>query len=413
MKEIAETRRALVEAMEELEIVDCHEHLGPERCRVESPVDVFTLFSHYTRGDLMVSGMLPSDYDSLFDQRIPLERRWALFQPNWEQIRFGSYARAALLAAKRFYDFDDITEDTYQPLSQAIQRANTPGIYERVLQEACNIRTALSNHGNPPTTDFGTPLLTPVVRISQEVESWEALSHPVFAPDVTVRSLDDYLDALCEYVLQVKAEGAVGLKMASSPYGPPDRAGAVAAFSSLQNGSETRLPTQNPLRDYVIDQTIAFAAQQQIVVAVHTGYWGDFRQLDPLHMIPLLQRHPRARFDIFHLGYPWVRETLMLGKGFPNVWLNLCWTHIISQRFAANALDEAIDLVPANKILAFGGDYNIPVEKVFGHLVMARENIAQVLARRIVEKRMTESQAVSLARKWFWDNPRDLYRLGI
>ena len=165
MKEIAETRRALVEAMEELEIVDCHEHLGPERCRVESPVDVFTLFSHYTRGDLMVAEMSPSDYDSLFDQRIPLERRWALFEPYWEQIRFGSYARAALLAAKRFYDFDDITEDTYQPLSQAIQRANTPGIYERVLQEACNIRTALSNHGNPPTTDFGTPLLTPVVRV--------------------------------------------------------------------------------------------------------------------------------------------------------------------------------------------------------------------------------------------------------
>jgi predicted TIM-barrel fold metal-dependent hydrolase len=150
-----------------------------------------------------------------------------------------------------------------------------------------------------------------------------------------------------------------------------------------------------------------------MVIAVHTGYWGDFRQLDPLHMIPLLQRHQNAKFDIYHLGYPWVREALMLGKGFPNVWLNFCWTHIISQRFAIAGLDEAIDLVPMNKILVFGGDYSTGVEKVYGHLVMAREDIAEVLARRIRKGHISESQAMELIRKWFWDNPKDLYSLDL
>ncbi len=103
----------------------------------------------------------------------------------------------------------------------------------------------------------------------------------------------------------------------------------------------------------------------------------------------------------------------MLGKGFSNVWLNLCWTHIISQRFVVAALDEAIDLIPMNKLLAFGGDYGLPVEKVYGHLTMAREDIAQVLARRIAARQMTESQALELSRKWFWDNPRALYRLEV
>ena len=130
-------------------------------------------------------------------------------------------------------------------------------------------------------------------------------------------------------------------------------------------------------------------------------------------VIPILQRHPKARFDIYHLGYPWVRETLMLGKGFANVWLNLCWTHIISQRFAVAGLDEAIDLVPMNKLLAFGGDYNLPVEKVYGHLVMAREDIAEVLARRIERGLMSETQALDLVRQWFWDNPVELYRLPL
>jgi hypothetical protein len=75
------------------------------------------------------------------------------------------------------------------------------------------------------------------------------------------------------------------------------------------------------------------------------------------------------------------------------------------------ALDEYLDLVPVNKITAFGGDYGKPVEKVYGHLVMARENIAAVLGRRVEAGLMTESQAISVARRWFYDNPAELYRL--
>ena len=160
-------------------------------------------------------------------------------------------------------------------------------------------------------------------------------------------------------------------------------------------------------------KAIAIGTEAGLVIAVHTGYWGDFRQLDPLHMIPMLQRHPSAKFDIYHLGYPWMRETLMLGKGFPNVWLNFCWTHIISQRFAVAGLDEAIDLIPMNKILAFGGDYGVPVEKVYGHLVMAREDLAEVLARRIENGQLSETRALDLARQWLWENPRELYRLEL
>ena len=138
---------------------------------------------------------------------------------------------------------------------------------------------------------------------------------------------------------------------------------------------------------------------------------GDFRTLDSQHLIPIVQRHPNTRFDLYHMGMPEVRQTGVIGKNFPNVWLNLCWCHIISQRMTVAALDEWLDMVPVNKILAFGGDYGKPVEKVYGHLVMAREDIALVLARRVRDGLMTESQAVEVARRWFWDNPKELYGL--
>ena len=401
---------SLIDAMAELDIIDCHEHLGPEKGRTESQVDVFTLFSDYTSRDLLVAGMSEDDYRSLHDREIPLQQRWQTFRPFWQQIRWGSYARASLLAAQKFYDIDDINDDTYELLSERIAQANTPGLYQRVLGDACNIRTALTQCRS---TDVGTPLLTPLMPVFFDTRSWELLSNEPCVAGVEVRSLDDYVESLRNYIVRSKSEGAVGVKMFSNPYNKPNRADAASTFDALRSDPEMYLFDPNPLKDFLVDQAIVIAAEEGMVIAVHTGYWGDFRQLDPLHMIPLLQRHPNAKFDIYHLGYPWVRETLMLGKGFENVWLNFCWTHIISQRFAVAGLDEAIDLVPMSKILIFGGDYTTGVEKVYGHLVMAREDIAEVLARRIRAGLMTESQALELAQRWFWDNPKDLYGLDL
>jgi len=421
VSELRDLEKKLIKALEELEIIDCHEHLLPERERVATPVDVFTLFSNYTRWDLMRAGMSETDYQSLHNQNIPLEKRWALFELYWKEIRWGSYAHAALLAAQKFYGFEDVNDKTCKPLSEAIRKANKPGIYERVLQKTCRIRTALTQCRFPK---LDSPLLTPVVEIFQQMDNWEDIVRPWFDSEVEIRSLDDYLDTLRTFIVRIKAEGAVAVKMISKPYREPSRKEALANFQYLRRSKRMAnslssnihgdiFNPPNPLTDYVTDQMISFATEQDLVVAIHTGYWDDFRKLHPLHMIPILQRHSEARFDIFHLGFPWMRETLMLGKGFSNVWLNFCWVHLISQRLATLALDEAIDLIPMNKLLVFGGDYILPVEKVYGHLVMARENIARVLVRRILEGQMTETQALAIAQKWFWENPRKLYNLEL
>lgn len=407
---LTDLEKNLVRAMEEMTIVDAHEHLGPESQRIAAAVDVFTLFSHYTRDDLLVARMSQDDYNKLFDRTIPLEARWALFAPYYERIRHSSYARAARIAARAFYDVDDISDWTYVTLSERMREANKPGIYDWILREACRIKVALTQCGS---TDLGgSSVLRPVMPMAYPMERGADLARPPFDPEASISSLDDYLGAMRAYVDRVKAEGAVGLKMFSNPYEAPSREEAVSAFNRVLTGECEQLPPVNPLRDFVVDETVRYATELGLVICVHTGYWGDFRMLDPTHMIPVLYRHPEARFDIYHLGYPWVREAIMLGKGFANVWLNLCWTHIISQRFAMAGLDELIDMVPMNKIIGFGGDYGLPVEKVYGHLVMAREDIARVLARRVEDGDFNEETAIQLAHKWLYENPTELYGLG-
>jgi len=418
---LSQIEESLLKAIEEFEIVDAHEHLPPEKVRLEQAVDVFTLFSHYTRVDLLASGMSQEYWDEIHDAKVPIEKRWAMFAPYLKSIRYGAYARPAYIAAREFYGFNDINETNYKALSERISDENTSGIYYRVLRDKCKIRVALTQANR---TDYDLDLLVPLMPLDTyaAVRSKGSIEENATNLSEEAKTLDDYIEVIRKGLERWKSQGVVGLKMRSSPYSTPDRSQAVALFDTLMraektfepsSGPQTPLSPSNPLYSFLIDEMLVMAADLGLVVAVHTGMWGDFRLLDPQHMIPILGRHPKTRFDIYHMGIPYVRETAVMGKNFPNAWLNLCWCHVISPVIARSALDELIDLVPMNKIIAFGGDYRIPVEKVYGHLVMAREDIARVLGRRIEDRLLGENEAIEIAKKWFYDNPKELYHLRI
>ena len=408
------TEERLIEAMAGMEIVDAHEHLPPEHVRTSAKIDALTLFAHYTRTDLVAAGMTPEEYERMLDPEAPLDERWALFRPHLENIRYGSYARPAFIAAKTFYGFDDITDGNYRDLSERISEANTPGIYRRVLRDTCNIRVALTQSGR---TDYDLDLLIPLMPLDTYavVGSARGVREKADRLDISVSTLDDYLELTRKGLVQWRSEGAVGIKTAARPSVSPDRKEAAEIFHRVMAGLEpgVNLNGPNPLRDLLAHHLFDLCAELDMVVAVHSGMWGDFRTLDPKLMIEIFPQHPDTRFDLYHMGMPWVRETGVIGKNNPNVWLNLCWCHIISPRMTCAALDEWIDLVPMNKIIGFGGDYGRPVEKVYGHLVMARENLATVLGGRVDRGLMAEEEAIVIARKWLWDNPKELYNLNI
>ena len=407
-------RRRMLTEISRWEVIDCHEHLPEEEERLATPVDAMTLFSHYTHNDLITAGMARADYDRLFDHAVPLDERWALVKPYWERIRFTGYSRPVLLAIQRFYGCDDLTEATYQVISERMQAENTPGIYGRVLRDACHIRLCLTQIGRVPhaNRDLLVPLLPCGAFAS--APGADEVQRRAAAYGMTVDSLADFVEIMRRDVHQAREDGAVGLKMSAQVNRMPARGVAEAAFRHLMAGYEH---DRGVLDDYLLGELLEIADDENLVVAVHCGLiwtnWQNFTQLHPRHMIPLLMAHPRTRFDLYHAGLPWMRETGAIGKSFPNVWLNLCWTHIMAPAMTASALNEWLEMVPYTKILGFGGDYGKPVEKVYGHLQLALRNIATVLAGRVAEGWMTEDEALRVAHAWLWDNPVELYRLGV
>ncbi len=420
----SKTEEKLMAEMQQMEIIDCHEHLPPEKVRTDTPQDVFTLVGHYTRHDLFSAGMdwdtakdlepFSQDrpvYQSLFDYEIPLEKRWKTLKPYWEAIRYGSYAKSALLTAKMVYGFDDINDETYQPLSEAIAAENTPGIYKRILCDKCNIRASMTQCQR---TDVDYPLVPvmPGMKLMpiRQREQIEGLADEIGA--AFPKTLDDYLSLMQSFLKKWIDEGTIGIKIMSKMNLPPDRQEAERAYTKLLDGEELIEDPQTAfevLENFLLHNIIDQATELDLVVAVHAGIWRDFRKIDSKHILTLAAAHPRSRFDLYHLGSPSVRDTIVIAKNLPNVFLNLCWTHIISQVQTRSGIDELLDQVPVNKILAFGGDYGRPVEKVVGHLQMAREDFAKVFGARIDSGGMSFDEAIGILKLWFWDNPLKLY----
>ncbi|MDP2824142.1 MAG: hypothetical protein Q8O52_15875 [Sulfuritalea sp.] len=212
------------------------------------------------------AGMSEADYRRLFQRDLPLATRWSLFAPYWERIRWTSFSRPVHLTLKRFYNADDLAKYNYADISAQIRDANTPGVYQRVLGDACRIRTVLANLWPLARQPYG--LLTPVPPLLKEdmMTHWDDLAHPFFEPDACVATLDDYLQAVRRYIVAGKQAGAVAFKWVVRPDLPPDRRLAERMFAAIKQSGGTRMSKTpdmdlTPLTSFVADWGIRVATE--------------------------------------------------------------------------------------------------------------------------------------------------------
>ena len=88
----------------------------------------------------------------------------------------------------------------------------------------------------------------------------------------------------------------------------------------------------------------------------------------------------------------------------------MCWAHVISPYASKCALAEFLDTVPVTKINGFGGD-SLFLDAVYGHQLMARENISMVLAQCVEEGTYSMGQAKKFAERILYQNPMELFGL--
>jgi len=409
----------LYEEIAKIPVVDCHEHLPTEAERTSKPVDVTTLFSHYCKSDLEAAGLLQGKpQQEILDTEKPLAPRWQKLKPFVEAIRFGSYAYPAFAYIRDVLGFADINDDTVEAISRRLQEDNKPGLYKRVMRELCGIETAIQCvqevvKGDQP---FFVYLCRDRVTGFGAAANIEALES---SEDMPIHTLPDCVKALGKYVERQRKAGAVGLKIGAAyqrkiEFPDVPFSAAEPLFNRLRAGVRSRLSDEEMeiLENYLIRREIEACIEAGLAIVIHTGYHAanrnDIRNARATHLWSLLRSYPKARFDLFHGSFPYIGDMTVLGKYFENVSLNMCWMHIMGPEVSRRALREWLDAVPVTKMFAFGGDYRV-VEKIYGHLELARTDVAVVLAEKVEMGRMTAEEAIGVARLIFHDNPKRWY----
>lgn len=415
----------LLDLISGMEIIDTHEHLPSEAERIGQPRDFSHLFSHYCVSDLGAAGMSAKEMERFFDAKTPLDEKWRLFAPYYDRIQDGSYCRAAHLAMERFYGMSRLESlADCERLTAKMAEANVAGLYRTVLKDACRIRASMNFGSLEDDPEF----FRPVLFMHEYVEITKGVIRGLEEETGTsCATLTGFVEAVREKLRRNKEKGQRGLKFALAynrdlHFAPRTLSEAEPLFNRvLEEGYGWRphalgWEEQRPLTDFMVHRLCEMAGELELPVVFHTGMQAHHEHTPddarPLRLWNLFHRYPRTDFIILHAGFPWMSDAGMLAKHYANVYLDMAWTHLMSPEISARALLEWIDFVPMHKIFGFGGDYCV-VEKVYGHLILARQDIARAFAVKMARDGMPLSRAQAWLQAILFNNPNRVYRLGM
>ncbi len=412
----------LTQDFDALPIIDTHEHLGQESERLKQNVSFTDLFYHYCIDDFVAAGMSDADAKAMYDEKTPLPDKWGYFSRYYPLVKNGSYCRAGALAMKRFYGMDDVVcyEDAVA-VTERMRANNTPGIYGRVLKDACHFQKSLNfcERFDDPLFEF-VPFMNHFVEICSMADLQNILHYIGLHPTLT-----NYIAAIKAYMNGIVHRGHVGVKFSLAytrdlRFEMPTTAEAETVYNRIYNEAQgwrnavLGYEEARPLQDYIVNHICMYAGEINLPVVFHTGIQtGTGNRIDnarPERLWSLFNRCRNTPFVLLHAGLPWYNECITLAKYFPNVYVDMAWVHAISPVIAQQCICSAVDLIPRNKLFGFGGDYFV-IEPIYGHLMLARHNIAAALAARIADGAMSLDDALAWQKAMLYDNPAAVYNL--
>jgi hypothetical protein len=416
-----------------IKVINTHEHQRRFSQYEGYAYHFYTLLSHsYLNADLISAGAPPFDPETI--NKGDLEALWKVYGPSLNFSRNTSYYSHFLKGFNILYGYreSDFTKEGIQFLSEMIAEnyKNLDNWYAEAFDKAGFEIMLVDQYWAPFNTDLDPKYFALVFNINNLVTATtqRTIKYREDAPlsmnlyrladheGYSIKTLDDYLnfaDSLFQRFLDKKV---VCLKN-SMAYGrtlhyediPYEQAQALFMRDSSSLSPEER----KALEDFMFHWIVKKSIKLDLPIQIHTGYLaGNGNHLEngrPTKLNNLFLKYKKAKFSLFHGGYPWTGEFASLGKMFPNVNLDLVWLPQISREAAIRSLDEMLDCMPYNKFF-WGGDCHF-IEESTGSLEFGKDVVAEVLAKRVERGLMTEEVAKDVARKIFRDNAMQFFKL--
>jgi len=419
---------SLLDHIQSLAIIDTHEHLPFEADRPKDADVLAEWLVHYFSCDLISAGLADKDLAVVRDSRKAIKDRWEIVAPYWHAAESTGYGRALAIAARDLYGIDEINARTIHKLDRKFREARERGgHYAFVLKKKSGIALSIRDSMPTPYGETADPfvftLRTDSFICPTHYTQMRAAGAEVGLEvhtlcdwmDVTRRQIEKYLNGRTRVVC-LKCGLAYHRSLRFDKVTRADAERAFNEFFEDGNLPDWRPPIKagKALSNWMMHFVCRVADDHQLAYQIHTGLQEGNGNIvydsNPELLSNLFLEYRNVKFDIFHMGYPYVMELGALAKNFRNVFIDMCWGHIISPEAARRALVEWLDAVPANKISAFGGDYCF-IDGVYGHQYLARRNVARALAEKVTDGSISPARAEEIATWLFVDNPQRLFGL--
>lgn len=429
--------REILNYLKTIEVIDTHEHLPSNEKDRDKDTDVLKEYlSHYYNRDLISAGLSFQDYQKIIEGKLSILDKWKLVEPYWKVSKYTGYGRALDISVRDIYGLEKIDRSSIENLNYKFLKSLSEGHFNKVLKEKSKIKTALLNV-DVFTKDYDPKIersihcdrkyFSPVYNVDQLIYplSYKKINRIESESDVRITSFSQWLEAVDLLINKALEFGAVALKnslayIRHSKYERATRSAAEEGFNQIfktkhiPDWQDVPVFTGKSFQDYMFHYILDIANKKELVIQIHTGIQEGSGNLlsnsNPELLSNLFLEYTDVSFDIFHISYPYQNELTVLAKNYPNVYIDMCWAHIVSPNSSINSLLEWIDTVPLNKISAFGGDY-LFVDGVYGHLYMAKENVANVLSIKVSEGLFDLDEAYKIAKMLFYDNPTRIFKL--
>jgi hypothetical protein len=418
--------KGLARWLRDIPVIDVHEHHMPEQLLGRRLGLLQLLQESYAGWTQNRPYPLPDEPPVTLGSASEAPGRWADIVPFVEQSGTNAAVRSLVRALCELYGIRSgrITEANHEKLDQEIRRRKAdPSWHGEVMQRA-GIRRAISDPYLDPLLDVRRALgecYRSVLRINPLAFGWhpEARDHNgnngralLARLGLSPASFDEYLEALPLLLDRMPSLNKVGLKNAlaydrSVEFDPPDLEAARGAWGKLDPGE----PARKAFGDCVVDRLCRLAGERDLPVQMHLGS-ALIRGSRPLKAAGLVERHPRTRFLLMHLAWPWSGELLGMAFVYRNIWIDLTWSWLLSPSRFRQAFREAVEVLPDESRMMLGGD-SWHAEEAYGAIRGARRLIGESLEDMVREGSFGRKDAERLAARVLHENAAGFFRLSL
>ncbi len=414
----------IYEYISNIEIIDTHEHLPSHEKYRDANSDVLSEYlMHYFSCDLISAGLSNDGMEIATNSTEDLLERFKLIESYWNAARHTGYGRSLDKTVQLLYEIDEINLNTIGELNRRfIESRKTGGTYKKVLKDISKIKMSILDCDPDCDKDFFSSVLNVDKFVyPMSIQRFREIEKQA---DVKILQLEDWLDAVDKIVKTAFSKGVRVFKSALA-YSRPiqyDRATKHEAekdFNEMMDSIYTvwgdePIQVGRNFQNFMMHFMLRIAAKEGITFQFHTGLQeGNGNMLahsNPILLSKLIFDYSNVNFDLFHISFPFQDIAGNMAKNFRNVFLDMCWAHIISPSVCVRTLVEWLDSVPYNKISAFGGDYCF-LDAVAGHQFLARENVSKALAVKVEDGCFSVTKAKEIGRALFFDNPNRIFNL--